>query len=74
MGKRLEKIAVEILEKEKEEDLAALRDLILERAEIYQKQGLLDKAKNEYEISLTKIVAGPKRLEVHQLILHILYQ
>jgi Tfp pilus assembly protein PilF len=61
----MEKIAEEILEKEKEEDLASIRDLILERAELYQKQGHLEKAKEEYESVLTKIVSGPKRLEVH---------
>ncbi len=32
--KKLEKIDVEILEKEKEEDLASLKDLILSKAEI----------------------------------------
>ncbi len=46
----------------------------MERAEIYYKLGKLEECKNEYELGLTKTIAGPKRLELHYQILLVLYK
>lgn len=45
---RLEKIQKLISEKEAEEDFSAMKDLILEKAEIYMSEGCLEEAKGEF--------------------------
>lgn len=42
-----------------------MKDLIIERAEIYFKLNKLEESKAEYEFALSKTVAGIKRLEIH---------
>lgn len=56
LEKRLNEISLEIIEKEKEEDISKVKDLILERSEIYFDQGLLEESKKELELALTKVI------------------
>lgn len=51
-----------------------MKDLILEKAEIYMSEGCLEEAKGEFQLALAKTVAGPKRLEIHYSILLVLYK